>query len=68
LKYERKVRALQVERAALEARAARANAMAHLMSRCFGLAAGLATTTWRWGRGALHRVRWTRPAPGKLYG
>jgi hypothetical protein len=59
--YERRVRSLLLERALLKARADRANALARL-------AAGLATTIWRWGWRTLNRGRWTLPALGKPYG
>jgi hypothetical protein len=38
-------------------------AMAQLADQCWQLAAGLASRTWRWGRGTLHRMRWALPSP-----
>jgi hypothetical protein len=61
--YERRVQTHLMERAALKARAVRANALAQLAGQCAHLAAGLATTSWRWALSTLQRVRWMLPSP-----
>ncbi|HMN30477.1 MAG TPA: hypothetical protein PKE45_20165 [Caldilineaceae bacterium] len=62
--YERRVSAHLLERAALRARAERANAMAQLADRCTRPIAGLATRLWQWGRSTVH---WAPPSPGEPY-
>jgi hypothetical protein len=65
--YERKIQALQLERRALAARAARNDAMANLVGRGLRWVTGLGMTTWRWVRSTLSQARWTQPLPNKPY-
>jgi RimJ/RimL family protein N-acetyltransferase len=65
--HERRVRTLQLERAALAARAERNKTMLQLADRCWQFAANLVQTTWRWGQGNLHRMRQAAPSnPGLI--